>query len=286
MRERLIVSGGDALQVYTGWNVPPCMRAELRGAGALCAGDEVLYVACGRAEGLWRLDARTLMPTGLFTAGPGVCRLLLSGDGSRLYALCAEADSVLMLDARSGVPLVLCPVGLSPADMAMDGTGSVIAVAGGLSGEVVLLCAQSLHVLSRLRACGPVLSVALGEEAVYAFCLSDSMNAVLTTFTENGKQELPLAGMPGALCSLDGALAAATQERLYWISPDGRRVLRSEHAPGRAGRLLAYGGGLVMTDVWSDALFAFRRGNWRCMNLKAADLCVSRTEFSVPDENV
>ena len=139
MEERIIVSGGDGVRVFMPPEREPLQQIRLEGAGALCARKECVFCASDWGNTVWRLDAQTLVPTGLFAGGPDMRRLLLSADGARLLILCAEADSVLLLDAASGAPLVLTRAGVNPQNMALDESGEVLAVAAGESGEVLLL---------------------------------------------------------------------------------------------------------------------------------------------------
>jgi len=275
MGEQVIVSGGDALKVYAGLCAKPCGQIELEGAGALCAGREALYAACDPGNVIWRLDRQTLAPCGLFAGGPDMCRLLLSRDGERLFVLCRDADSLLMLDARTGAPLMLNRVGVAPCAMELDEKGEILAVAGGACGDAVLLDARTLCVLARLETCGVVFSIAIHGRTVYALSLNDAMNAVLTTFDAAGTvRELTLPGMPGALLIRNSGVAAAVYGQLYIVSYDGTAVLARDSAPGRACRLIEAESGLLLRDMWSDALFVkeHRYTRWRVLDRDARDM--------------
>lgn len=255
MGGQMIVSGGNALRLYAG------MTAEMErcvmhvGAGALCAGRDVVYVACDPADVIFKMSFPALTPMACFAGGPGICRLLLSRDGKRLYALCRDADSVLMLDAESGAPLVLCRVGIAPNAMEMDDTGTVIAVAGGICEEVILLDAQNLCILKRMNTRGIVQDTLIANGKLYALSMGDSMDAMLTAFYHESVQRRRLGGAPGALAPVSGGVAAATQGRLYIVSGDGLRIHRLFTAPGRAARLAAAHGGMAMLDMWNDCLY-------------------------------
>lgn len=265
MGERIVVSGGGGLRELP---VPPgkaCRPIALHGAGALCASRECLYAASCLDGAIWKLDARLLVPTGLFSGGPGICRMMLSRTGARLYALCGDADSLLMLDARSGAPLLLNRVGVAPCAMTMDETGRLIAVAGGASGEIVLLEADTLRVLRRMQAGGVAFGAALCGGVAYALCLDETMNSTLTAFGHAGAcGMLSLPGMPGTVEVIGGQIVAATHERICVVAPDASRVLVSCDAAGRAGRIWHSGAGLMMTDVWTESLFWRERaaGRW------------------------
>ena len=256
MGEGFIVSGSDGVRVYAGTSKEPLSACSLKGAGALCTAGGEVFAAGDEDNAIWRLNGDTLMPTGVFHGGPGIVQLLPSGDGKRLYALCAEADSLLMLSAKNGAPMLLSRAGVNPCAMAMDERGETIAVAGGACGEVLLLSAHSLCLNRRLGTCGMVFSVAIGANRIYALSLTETMNSVLTSFLPGGKRhELPLCGMPGALCLLPGCIAAATHRGLYFAALDGSAVLRRFESPGRAGRLFELAEGILMTDIWNDTLF-------------------------------
>lgn len=205
---------------------------------------------------IWKFHPETLTAMGAFSGGPGISQLMLSRDEKRLYALCSEADSLLMFHAQSGIPLMLARVGVNPCALALDERGETIAVAGGASGEVLLLCAKTLALVGRLDTCGVVFSVAVAQGGIFALSLTETMDSVLTSFLPNGmKKVLSLCGMPGALCVFNGCIAAATHLGLFMIAQDGSRILGQLSVPGRAGRLMTVQEGMLMTDVWSDSLF-------------------------------
>ena len=255
MGERMIVSGGDALRLYRGLTTEAEMCVALNGAGALCAGKDAVYAACDAADEIYKMELPALRPAAQFTGGPGMCRLMLSRDGKRLYALCRDADSVLMLDAESGLPLVLCRVGIAPNAMEMDDTGTVIAVAGGICGEVILLDARNLCILKRMNARGIVQDALIRNDTVYALSMGETTEASLTAFSRSGTQRRRLCGAPGALAPVCGCIAVATHGRLYIVSGEGLRIRRLFQAPGRAARLAAAYGRIAMLDMWSDSLY-------------------------------
>lgn len=261
MRGRIIVSGGGGLLALPTDGAP--VRARMEGAGPLCARGGAVYCACPGERVIWRLDARTLTPAGLFAGGPGMRALLASADGERLYALCADADSLLMLDGTTGAPLALNRVGVNPGALAADETGGVLAVAGGECARTVLLCARTLDVLTSLPAAGVAVDVAIGGGAVYTLCLTETLRACLTVFLPGGtRRELTLEGTPGALCLSREGLLAATEGRLYAIAADGSRVLACRDAPGRASRLLCTDEECLLLDEWSGTLLRRTRGRW------------------------
>lgn len=252
---------------------PESVRLER--AGALAAQGGNIFCACG--EVIWRLEASRLVPAALFAGGPGVCQLALSPCGKRLYALLEDADSLLMLDALSGAPLVVNRVGVCPRAMALDEGREIVAVAGGECARTVLLCARTLNVLSQLPMPGIVYAVALSGGNVYSLSLSDTLNTTLTTVSPGGVcRSLALAGMPGALCLSGGRLLVATHGSLYTIAADGSCVLRRQNAAGRARRLFACGGRLLLCDLLGEAVYARDEGteSWRMLGENAVDAAI------------
>ena len=273
MGERLIVSGGDGLREL--W-MPEGMvgaHTRLEGAGPLCACGDALYCACPQERMIWRLDARSLTPTGLFAGGPGMRALLASPDGKRLYVLCSDADSLLMLDGETGAPLALNRVGVNPGSMAMDESGSMLAVAGGECAQTVLLCARTLNVLTSLPVEGVAMGVAVGAGMVYTLSLTERLASALTVHAPGGVcRKRTLRGTPGALCICPEGLLAATGGWLQMISAEGLRVLACHPAPGRAARLLCREGQRLLLDEWSGTLLRAAGRQWLPTLRSAVDL--------------
>ena len=224
--------------------------------GAICAGENCLFAASQKENMIWQFHPETFAPMAVFSGGPGISQLMLSRDEKRLYALCSEADSLLMIHAQSGMPLMLARAGVNPCAMAIDERGETIAVAGGACGEVLLLCAKTLALVGQLDTCGVVFSVVVAQGHIFALSLTETMDSVLTTFLPSGiRKELPLCGMPGALCVMSDCIAAATHLGMFMVAMDGSRILGQLGVPGRAGRLLVMPEGMLLTDMWSDSLF-------------------------------
>ena len=274
MEERIIVSGGDEVRVFAppGRETPEQIRLE--GAGALCASRGTVFCASDWGDMVWRLDAKRLVPTGLFAGGPGMKRLLLSPDGTRLFLLCAEADSVLLLDALCGQPLVLAKAGLNPQNIALDEMGGVLAAAAGESGEVLLMSARSLTLLRRLSMPGIVFDVLLRGGVVQALCLNDALDTTLVTIPPIGaRQLLTLSGMPGRIMPDGERLICATEGFLHTVSGDGMRLLHTEHAPGRANAALRCAGATLLCDSLSECVFARSSGGrWSLFCRHARDM--------------
>lgn len=273
MEERIVIAGGDGIREAGMPQGNVLREIRIEGAGALCALGTELFVCGGRGDVIWRIERERLVPTGLCAGGPGVCRLMASRDGKQLYALCADADSLLMLSAASGAALMVSRAGVCPRAMAMDASGERIAVAGGKCGEVLLMNAHTLDVTQRLRVPGVALDVAMGAGGLYALSHDEGMNACLTSILPSGKRhQLALSGMAGAILPLHERIAVATQGWLHLVSAQGH-LLRRIHAPGCASRLFAFGGTLLLLDVFSDTLYAYQGGRWRPFLRDALDVC-------------
>lgn len=154
MGERIIVSGGEKLRTFGLPGILPGKETPLPGSGALCAGQGSVYAASDGESAIYRLDANTLLPCGVYAGGPGMRALCLSADGERLFALLSDADSVLMLCARTGAPMMLARVGVCPQNMRLSGEGERLVIAGGRDGCVHILCSRTLRLLARYRAEG------------------------------------------------------------------------------------------------------------------------------------
>lgn len=272
MERELFVSTGDGICVCA-LSGEIRRQAALGDAGALCASGVHLLCACGYGREIFRLDRRTLMPQAVYPGGPGVCDLCLSQDGMRLYALCGEADGVMMLDARSGQPMIVSRVGCAPRQMALE--GGTLAIAGGESGFVHLLSAQTLEAEGCISMPGPVYSAAIGGGRVHALCLTQTLDALLVTaLPGGGRRTLALHGMPGCLLLQGERLLAATQRRLYAVSVDGGCILGQGAAPGCVHRLLGETGGLYACEMLGERLFACAGGRWRALHAGVRDATI------------
>ena len=274
MERELFVSTGGGIRVCA-LSGEVRRQAALEGAGALCAAKEHLLCACGCGREIFRLDRWALMPQAVYPGGPGVCELRLSRDGTHLLVLCGDADSVMMLDARSGRPLVVSRVGCNPRQMALD--GDTLAIAGGESGCVHLICARTLEAQGCLSMPGPVYSAAIGRGRVHALCLTQTLDSLLVTVLPGGgRRTLALLGMPGCLLLREEMLLAATQRRLYAVTADGGRILWQSVAPGRAHRLLGEAGQLFACELLGERLFASTRpgGRWRMLHAGVRDAAI------------
>jgi len=268
MAREIVISSGDTLRMISlEQDERETQSVPLDRAGALCTSESHIICACDSV--IWQFDRKRLMPTGLFGGGPGMCSLLLSQDGMHLFALCGEADSVLMISTQSGEPILLNKAGVNPREMALD--GEILAIAGGESGLVLILCAHSLNLLDVISMPGPVYSVAIGKGTLHALCLTAELSSLLVT-QKKGETRcmLALAGMPGRLLRRQNCLFAATDGAMYAVSPDGRRILRRINIPGRAVWMADAGDETLLLDGYTERLFAVKENNVRLLALHAA----------------
>lgn len=264
MGERMIVSGGGLLRIFSMPQGILERSVPLAGSGALCCCGGTVYCACGREGTVFRLDAKTLMPAALFAGGPGICGMAC--DGKRLYTLCGEGDGVLMLNGEDGSPLVFSRAGLSPVQMTSADDGTLV-IAGGEGSDVTRLCPHTLHVISRECMPWPVAGAAMHGGRQYALCMNDTLDAVLIAAgRKGGRRSLRLSGLPGALAYDDrkGLLLAAVQSGLYAVAPDGLRIAGFSPLPGCSGgagsRLICCDGYVLFLDASLGLLWALAPG--------------------------
>lgn len=259
MERRIIVSGGDELRVFSLPQLSRLGGVPLAGADALLASGEALYCASDEENALFRLDAQTLLPTGVFPGGPGTRALCMSDDSARLYALYADADSVMMLDAVSGSPQMIARAGVGPMAMRMEETGERLVVAGGEDGCVYLLCARTLALLERLCAPGICCDAACAGGYVYALFMTQALGSELHIWNAaRSRRTIALDGLPGGLLLNGGKCLAATQSGIYVIDALSERL--EGRMPGGAGMLIDAGERLLLLDRLDESLKAACHG--------------------------
>ena len=281
MGERMIVSGGGLLRVYSVPEGRLVNSAPLAGSGALCCGNGRVYCACGRGGTVFALDADTLTPRMMFAGGPGVCSMAYAC--GRVYTLCGEGDGVLMLDGETGSPLVFVRAGLSPAGVSLADDGSLI-VAGGEGSDVTCLCPHTLHTSSRNSMPWPVVSAVSRSGCRFALCMNDALLAELIVAGRDGsRQSLLLPGMPGALAydEKNERVLAAVCGGIYAIWPQGLRIAGFSPLPGSAGgvgsRLILGGGHVFFLDAACGVLWALLPGKSLLVCRDAADAALLDT---------
>ena len=271
LREELLVSGGGAVRAFALDGTWREHYIPLEKAGAISTANGEAFCASG--DRIVRLDAQSMLPKAILGGGPDMVDIKTSADGAYLYALCGEADSVLMLNLRRCEPVLLNRAGVNPKRMAID--GDMLAVAGGESGAVHLLCAKTLCMLGELAMPGPAYDVTTGGGRLCALCLTASLDSALVTVLGGRRSVLKLSGMPGCLLMQGGLTMAATEGMLYSVSQDGTRVVGMHAAPGRASWLGMARGRLLLLDAYSESLFCQEGEMWRLVCREAAHAVLS-----------
>ncbi|MBR3106108.1 MAG: hypothetical protein IKH30_02855 [Clostridia bacterium] len=176
---------------------------------------EALCRACGRiwcaGAGQCRCYAES---TGEYLCGltlpTGVCAM--TALGNQVYALSADADSVTAFCAETGEIRCCAPAGMYPRDVCAHPRQKYFLVAGGVSGEMLLLDA-ALQRLRVYRLPGTVCGACFFSRGMAALCAVERGEALasrLFSVSYRGVTEeifaLPL--VPSCLCGLpDGGCA-------------------------------------------------------------------------------
>ena len=230
MRARLAVSDARhcLLAVLSLPDLEVCQQARLPfRPGRLACGEHTLYCADASEGMIYALDRDSLRTQSAFAAGPEIESLALCGEGKRLLALCGGADSVQALDARAGRLLGVAAAGLRPCALALDARTDRAAVAGGASGEAMILDAATLSTRLRLAPGGAVCGVCFFAGVLMALCASGAYEtgSVVGEVDASGRWKpwIALPGQPGTLATCDGGLLVG---HLGWLSmleaPNGR----------------------------------------------------------------
>ena len=197
------------------------------------------------------------MERAIGSGGPCVCDMCLSDDKKRVFSLLGEADSILMSDAHSIRPLAVNCCGCNPQNISCR--GDILAVSGGKSECVHVFSVHTLECIAKLPMPGPVCSVLLGEDAIYALCLTADLNAIFVIQHRDKKRVLCLQGMPGSLSVCGENVLVATCGKIYAFSAAGS-LLGAFEAPGRALRICCCLGKMFLLDSLSECLFALVDG--------------------------
>lgn len=230
MRARLAVSDARhcLLAVLSLPDLEVCQQARLPfRPGRLACGEHTLYCADASEGMIYALDRDSLRTQSAFAAGPEIESLALCGEGKQLLALCGGADSVQALDARAGRLLGVAAAGLRPCALALDARTDRAAVAGGASGEAMILDAATLSTRLRLAPGGAVCGVCFFAGVLMALCASGEYEtgSVVGEVDASGRWKpwIALPGQPGTLATCDGGLLVG---HLGWLSmleaPNGR----------------------------------------------------------------
>ena len=176
---------------------------------ALCHRGELL-VASDRQREVYRLTRGGLAQARSFPAPPGMVAMLLSPCGRQLYQLGGECDSVHMRGMEKGELIRVCPAGVYPRDMRLDSTGRYLLIAGGASGELILMDARELRALCSIELGGAV-------------CAADFTpgGAMALVTRENGDLETCLCRVPASFDRFERLALFEGQAGALLALPDG-----------------------------------------------------------------
>ena len=201
-----------------------------------------LWVADGE-KGLMLLDGagrRKIGPPGetlcaergrVWCAGAGMCRCYAEQSGEALYgiqtptgicalcvlgdavcALSADADSITAFSADTGEIRCCAPAGIYPRDLCPHPGGKALLVAGGASGEMLLLD-SALEKLQAYRLPGTVCGACFFGRGMAALCAVEKGEALCArlyavSFRGVAEEIFALPAVPNCLCGLpDGGCA-------------------------------------------------------------------------------
>jgi len=247
-------------------------HAPFSGAVSLCAGESVLFCA-DDSGAIWRFDRESMVEQSIGSGGPGVCDMCLSDDGERFFSLLGEADSILMSDSLSVRPLAVNRCGCNPQNISRH--GDTLAVSGGESGYVYLFSVHTLECIAKIPMPGPVCSVLLGRNAIFALCRTAELNALFVIYCREQKRLFHLEGMPGSLSACGEDVLIAAQGKIHLFSQAGGCMLGVRCAPGKASRILCCLDKTFLLDPLSECLFVSEDGLlWRqaCKGIRACAL--------------
>lgn len=186
------------------------------------------------AQGAWRTAffglERALLKTPaeqlLFVPPPRVIRAAFLGDA--LYALCEDSNALYAYDAQAGTLQYVAPAGIAPKGFALSPCGRYIAVAGGSTGEVLILSLPALTPYARYALRGCAVAVCFMAGALYALCVTGEERGVLVRCGGGALCALPFA--PCALCPFGRTMLVCCAGRVMDVDLVGkkRRVWQAE----------------------------------------------------------
>ncbi len=154
---------------------------------------------------------------------PGASRVRA---GKHIYLLSADADCVTALD-DDGRMAFSAPAGDFPRDLCVSGDGARLLVAGGASGEAVVMD-DSLRVLREYALFGVVSAACFTSYGIAALCAvnADGLTTALVAARRRGVPEmvLTLTGAPCAICeTANGDLLLGVTGEILRVR--GKRIL-------------------------------------------------------------
>ena len=202
-------SGGELKKIG-----PPGEALCLQGGYLYCAGGS--RCRCYHAQSEERLFDLSL-PS-------GICGL--SGMGNVICALSQDGDCLCAFCMATGEMRYSVPAGIYPRDCCKSPCGKYLAVAGGLSGEI-LLFDESLCCLKKYRVPGAACGVCFLPRGIAALCAVEEgeLSSLLMKISPRGVTEeiLSCPQAPCSLCALpDGQLLMGCSSQVIFLRPDGK----------------------------------------------------------------
>ncbi len=236
----------------------PCAPAAAAGLLlAVCARDAQVY--CASSAG------GACVPS--FAAMPGPCALCASPCGRYAYLLGEDTDCVHTRCLRTGELLFAQRAGVFPRGLRLHPSGRWLAVAGGASGEALVLAAPELSLLRRVRVRGAVCAVDFVPDGLLLLCAvgdSEPRTALVYASGECPRAIWYADGPPGDLRAVgSGAALAGAWNGLSMISlPEGRTLWHRPELPMAARIELDAGQALVSRTINGMASLLPLRQPW------------------------
>lgn len=170
-----------------------------------CVTKDLLLCACRRDLECCCFSRHTLKELYRIPALPALGAMCVSACGRYVFQLSSEVDCVHTRHLGTGDLLYGCKVGVFPRDMKLHSKGQLLLVAGGASGEVILLRAPKLVPYAQFQAPGCCCSVQSWRGGLAVLCAveNDQIETSLLTLAPSGLKPvelLRLEGQPGGLC--------------------------------------------------------------------------------------
>ncbi len=169
------------------------------------ATSDCLLCACRKECDCCCFSRRSLRETSRFPALPALSAVCVSGCERYVYQLSTEADCVHTRHLGSGELLYACKVGVFPRDMKLRPQGQLLLVAGGASGEVVILQTPDLIHYATFHAPGCCCSVQDWQGGLAILCAVENQDIqtsllILAPHKIRPVEVLRLEGQPGGFC--------------------------------------------------------------------------------------
>ena len=194
---------------------------------ALCrAGERIWCAGAGRCYCYAERTGKPLCDAALPT---GICSM--AAMGNQVYALSSDADSITAFTADTGEIIGCTPAGVYPRDLCAHPGGRLLLVAGGASGEMLLLDA-ALNKLKIYRLPGTLCGACFLARGIAALCAverGETLAARLYAVSFRGVVEdiFSLQLVPNCLCSLpDGGCVMGCCGEIVRFKANKKAALR------------------------------------------------------------